>query len=150
MSTGKGNLVLCVAAKAVIVNAQGQVLVVRESSKHKTNTKAGRYSLPGGRIEPGEAFFDGLHREVQEETGLAVDVHAPLLAGEWRPVILGVPHQIIGMFMHCTPKGSTTARLSEEHDDAQWINLADRASYNIVTPDCDAIEAHVASLSSAA
>jgi len=34
----------------------------------------GRWSLPGGRVEPGEQPQDAVVREVLEETGLAVDV----------------------------------------------------------------------------
>lgn len=32
----------------------------------------GQWSLPGGRLEPQEAWQDGVEREVQEETGLKV------------------------------------------------------------------------------
>lgn len=135
--------VLHVAGKVVLVNGKGQVLVLRESPRHVTNTKAGRYQLPGGRLEPGEAFFDGLKREVLEETGLSVTPGQPLLVGEWRPVVQGVPRQIIGMFLTATAN-SQEIRLSEEHDDYQWIDPRKRAEYDIVAPDCDAIDAYLA------
>ena len=32
----------------------------------------GRHFLPGGRLEPGESFEDGLRREIREECGLRV------------------------------------------------------------------------------
>lgn len=133
-------IVLNVAAKAVIVNTRGQILILRESGQHATNTKVGRYQLPGGRIEKGEAFFDGLRREVHEETGLQVIPGEPLLVGEWRPVVLGVPHQIVGIFLTCTLRGGDRVRLSEEHDGALWIDPKEYKEYDIVEPDCDAIE----------
>lgn len=80
----KGAIIMQLAAKAVIVNGDGQVLILREApaATYSTNTKSGRYQLPGGRIKPGEKFEDGLLREVLEETGLAIEIGKPLLVGE--------------------------------------------------------------------
>jgi 8-oxo-dGTP diphosphatase len=136
-----GDVVLQVAAKAVIVNDDGQVLILREAAAYDVGTKAGRYQLPGGRIHPGEAFYDALAREVKEETGLEITSAEPLLVGEWRPVVKGEQWQIIGMFIHCRVKGSAEVHVSEEHDDAQWINPSARAAYDIVEPDWMAIDA---------
>lgn len=44
----------------------GQLLLVRRASP----PQAGRWSLPGGRVEHGETLAEALEREVQEETGL--------------------------------------------------------------------------------
>ncbi|MEK7153243.1 MAG: hypothetical protein AAB834_04805, partial [Patescibacteria group bacterium] len=60
--------------------------------------------------------------------------------GEWRPVIRGVPHQIIAIFMLC----EATARevvLSVEHDDYQWIEPAKRHTYPMMEPDCFVVDA---------
>lgn len=54
---------------AVVVD-HGRVLLVqrgREPSK-------GKWSLPGGMLEIGESLADGVVREVEEETGLRVEV----------------------------------------------------------------------------
>ena len=46
----------------------------------------GFYSLPGGRVEFGETLHAALHREVDEETALKIEIVG--LAG-WREVLPG-------------------------------------------------------------
>jgi 8-oxo-dGTP diphosphatase len=141
-------LVLHVAAKAVILSPKGQVLILREASSaaHPTNTKSGRYQLPGGRLESGEAFEEGLRREVSEETGLVIEIGKPLLVGEWRPIVQGVPRQIIGVFM-IAKSSSEKITLSGEHDKFLWIDPRKRAEYDIVPPDWEAIDTYIAGAS---
>jgi len=126
-----------VAAKAVIVK-DGKVLILREALAHDSNTQAGHYQLPGGRVEPGEVFSDALAREIFEETGLEIEQEYPILVDEWRPVIKNVPHQIIGIFVVCRAK-SPRIRLSDEHDGFEWIKPVDHQRYNVLSPDWQAI-----------
>lgn len=137
------NPVLQVAAKAIILNQAGQVLMLRESAAHNTNTQVGKYQFPGGRLEPGEAFLDGLRREALEETGIAVTPVRPLHVGEWRPVVLGVPHQIVAIFMLCTA-ASDTVILSEEHDAYMWVDVSNRQDCNAMAPDDDILDDYLA------
>ncbi|MDB5185647.1 MAG: 7,8-dihydro-8-oxoguanine triphosphatase [Candidatus Saccharibacteria bacterium] len=130
--------VLRVAAKAVIVNDDGKVLIVREAATYDEGTQIGRYGLPGGRLNPGERYEDGLHREVEEETGLTVEPQYPLYVGEWHPDIKGIPHQIIAIFMVCKAK-TTEVHLSSEHDEYLWIDPTKYADYNFMTPDDEVI-----------
>src|SRR5574337_985895 len=94
-------IILRVAAKAVIVNSAGKILIVREASTYKEGTGAGRYHMPGGRLEEGENYAEGLRREVAEETGLEVEPLYPIFVGEWQPVINGVPNHIVAIFTVC-------------------------------------------------
>jgi 8-oxo-dGTP diphosphatase len=137
--------VLQVAAKAIVVNAKGELLVLRESAAHDTNTNAGRYQFPGGRLEPQEPFLDGLRREVQEETGLHVVPQYPFQVGEWWPVIHGVKHQIVAIFVICElPEGKTVITLSEEHDAFMWVGAENRATCDLMNPDNDIVDAYIA------
>jgi ADP-ribose pyrophosphatase YjhB (NUDIX family) len=57
-----------VGVGAVVVD-RGRVLLARRG----TEPLRGRWSLPGGLLEVGEALTDGVVREVKEETGLIVE-----------------------------------------------------------------------------
>ncbi len=129
-----------IATKAVILNAKKQVLILREATTYKDGTNHGRYHLPGGRLDPGEPFLEGLKREVREETGLTIEIGAPAFVGEWFPVINGVPHHIVAIFFRCELRGGEVV-LSDEHDDYQWVDEAKLGDFDIMPPDPEAIKA---------
>lgn len=54
---------LCVGAVAV---DQDRILLIRRGR----DPAAGRWSVPGGRVEPGETMSEAVVRELAEETGL--------------------------------------------------------------------------------
>jgi 8-oxo-dGTP diphosphatase len=59
-----------ICAGAVIRDGENRLLMVR-----RRNAPAlGMWSLPGGRVEPGETHAEAAAREVLEETGLVVTV----------------------------------------------------------------------------
>ncbi|WP_400997988.1 NUDIX hydrolase [Agromyces sp. GXQ0307] len=64
------------AVGAVITDEAGRVLLVRRGAPPQRD----RWTVPGGRLEPGESFEDAAAREVLEETGLRVAVGREL----WR------------------------------------------------------------------
>lgn len=61
-------------AGAVLVDDAGRLLVVRRANA----PGRGLWSIPGGRVEPGEQPEDAAAREVLEETGLQVVVGSRL------------------------------------------------------------------------
>ncbi len=77
---------------------------------------AGLWSIPGGRVEPGESDTEALARELREETGLAVAVGALLGSVE-----------ISGFDVHdylCTVTGGRLAA-GDDAADARWVPLAE-------------------------
>lgn len=135
-----------IATKALIVNDKGQMLILREASTYEEGTNVGRYHLPGGRLNPGEAFLDGLKREVDEETGIQVEIGKPIYVGEWRPVIKGVQNQIVAIFFICNPL-TENVRLSEEHDDFKWVLPDEVDNFDVMSPEDKVIEEYIKSLS---
>ena len=130
-----------VACKAVI-GLNGKVLVLREGSTYTEGTQIERWGCPGGRINPGEPFLEGLRREVREETGLGIATQEPFYVGEWFPVIKGQPNQIVAIFFACTPAKGARADgivLSEEHDAYRWVTAAEAEALDIMPPDDEVI-----------
>ena len=103
-----------IAVSAAIFR-DGKILLVRRAR----SPARGFYSLPGGRVEFGETLHQALHREVDEETALKIEIVG--LAG-WREVVPGTGgggHYLIMSFaarwVACEPV------LNDEHDDFRWL-----------------------------
>lgn len=137
------NIVQRIAMKAVIVR-DGKVLIIREK-KYVDGTNVGRYGFPGGRIELGEPWKDGLTREIREEVGLEnVRIVRPLFVGEWFPTIREIPHQIVAMF-HVCESSAGDVMLGDEHDEYQWVDAESWQTLTIMKPDDEVLMAYFAS-----
>ena len=102
------------AVSAAIFREDKILLVRRARSPAK-----GFYSLPGGRVEFGESLHAALHREVDEETALKIEVVG--LAG-WREVLPGSSgggHYLIMSFAARWISGEPV--LNDELDDSRWV-----------------------------
>jgi 8-oxo-dGTP diphosphatase len=112
-------------AVSAAIFRDGKVLLVRRAR----SPAKGFYSLPGGRVEFGESLHTALHREVDEETGLRIEIVG--LAG-WREVLPGASgggHYLIMSFA-----ARWTARepvLNDEHDDFRWLAPDEIADFKL-------------------
>lgn len=59
--------------KVLIISGDGKLLM----GKRAKGIDSGKYEMPGGKIEVGELFIEGLKREIKEETGLRVELKLP-------------------------------------------------------------------------
>ena len=103
------------AVSAAIFRNRKILLVRRARSPAK-----GFYSLPGGRVEFGETLHTALHREVDEETALKIEIVG--LAG-WREVVPGTTdggHYLIMSF--AARWVAFEPVLNDEHDDFRWLD----------------------------
>jgi 8-oxo-dGTP diphosphatase len=101
------------SGKVVIRDKEGRCLLIKRSMTSKGNP--GKWDLPGGKIDSGEAFEDGLLREVAEETGLTVSLERVLGATESESPTARIVYLILKGRLQ-----SGQVRLSEEHDDFFW------------------------------
>lgn len=102
-------------AVSAVIFRDGKVLLVRRAR----SPGKGFYSLPGGRVEYGESLHTALVREVDEETGLRIDIIG--LAG-WREVLprdSGGGHYVIISF--AARWAAREPVLNDEHDDFKWL-----------------------------
>ena len=102
-------------AVSAAIFRDGKVLLVRRAR----SPAKGFYSLPGGRVEFGESLHQALAREVDEETGLEIEIVE--LAG-WREVLPATPGA--GHYLIMSFAARWTARepaLNDELDDYRWI-----------------------------
>jgi ADP-ribose pyrophosphatase YjhB (NUDIX family) len=102
------------AVSAAIFRDDKILLVRRARSPAK-----GFYSLPGGRVEFGETLHAALHREVDEETAIKIEIAG--LAG-WREVVPGTGgggHYLIMSFAARWRAGEPV--LNDELDDFKWL-----------------------------
>jgi ADP-ribose pyrophosphatase YjhB (NUDIX family) len=103
--------VRCVGA--VVLDEAGRLLVIRRGRP----PGEGLWSIPGGRVEPGESDAAAVVRELHEETGLAVRVGAP--AGVvYRPGLGDVTYEIHDYVARAT---GGTLRAGDDAADVRWV-----------------------------
>jgi 8-oxo-dGTP diphosphatase len=103
---------LCVGAVAV---DSDRLLLIRRA----TPPEAGRWSLPGGRVEHGETMAEAVVREVSEEAGL--EVVCDRLIG-WVERIGPAGHYVIVDFAVIV-MGSHDLRAGTDASEALWVPL---------------------------
>ncbi|MGI5167570.1 NUDIX hydrolase [Spirillospora sp. CA-253888] len=98
----------------------GRLLLIKRGNP----PAAGTWSIPGGRVEPGEADAAAVIREMREETGLRVAV-GPLVGTVDRPGAAGVVYEIHDYAVTVT---GGTLRAGDDAADARWFSPAEIAA----------------------
>lgn len=107
-----------IAAKAIIFDREGRVLVLRKSLEERGAKDHHGWDFPGGGLEPDEPIMDALAREVREETGLQVNVISPVYVYD---EVQEEKHLVILKFVCHEPVGKLS--LSSEHESAYWFRV---------------------------
>jgi ADP-ribose pyrophosphatase YjhB (NUDIX family) len=113
MESLPGTTIRCVGG--VAFDPQGRLLLIRRLN----NPGSGQWSLPGGRVEPGETDKEAVVRELSEETGL--DVIPGTLVGRVRRG----PYEIFDYA--CEVEGGVLTA-GDDASEARWSDAADLAA----------------------
>jgi len=112
-----GSEIGCVGA--VVKDERGRVLLIRRGH----DPGAGLWSLPGGRVEPGETDEQALVREMREETGLVVRA-GRLLGSVRRPYGDG---DVIDIRDYAATVTGGSLVAGDDAADARWVDEKDFA-----------------------
>jgi ADP-ribose pyrophosphatase YjhB (NUDIX family) len=118
---------------AIVRDDAGRLLLVQRGH----DPEAGRWSLPGGRVEPGETDAEALAREMHEETGLIVTA-GPLVGGVERPGLAGTVLDIRDY--EATVTGGQLAA-GDDAAAARWVAAADVTALPLTTGLAEALRA---------
>ncbi len=130
------DLIPCVGG--VILDGAGRILLVRRG--HPPGM--GQWSIPGGRVEPGETDEAAVVREVAEETGLTVSVDRPV--GTVRRAAPGGGTFVINDYV-VRPIGDPVPDpvAGDDAADARWVTRAELAALPLVDGLVEALAAWV-------
>jgi 8-oxo-dGTP diphosphatase len=83
------------------------------------------WSIPKGKLEPGETFEDAARREIEEETGVRVELGDALTPTEYvdrhgRPKVVH--------YWEMTPVGEAGWQPNDEVDETRWITSGEAAT----------------------
>jgi 8-oxo-dGTP diphosphatase len=119
---------------AAAIHESGRLLAARRSAPPEL---AGRWELPGGKVEPGEDPKRALVRELREELGIGAELVARV-PGEW-PL---KPGYLLRVWTARLLSGSP--RPLEDHDELRWLGPDEIWSVDWLDQDVPAVKAVLA------
>jgi 8-oxo-dGTP diphosphatase len=114
------------AVRIFAYDASQRILLVRRAN---TEYALGRWCLPGGKLDYGDAPERAVEKELVEETDLVADDIEFLFYQNSPPLAPGGMH-CINLYFRCIARG--TVRLNEESSESTWSSLQEALAYEPV------------------
>ncbi|MGW7264193.1 (deoxy)nucleoside triphosphate pyrophosphohydrolase [Streptomyces sp. NPDC054842] len=122
---------IVVVAAALL--SEGRLLAARRSAPPEL---AGRWELPGGKVEPGEAPEAALVRELREELGVETEP-GERVPGEW-PLKPGL---VLRVWTARLLPGSAEPKPLQDHDALRWLTPDETDGVDWLDQDVPAVRA---------
>ena len=120
-----------IVVAAAVVEEDGRFLVTR---RLEGSHLSGLWEFPGGKCEPGESIESCLEREIQEELGVATEVHEEIVATEH-----DYPERTVRLhFRRCDLAGPPRPVLGQE---MRWVTREELRSLPLPEADRALVEA---------
>lgn len=114
---------------AAAIERDGRYLVARRTLPEDV---AGRWEMPGGKVEPGETEEQALIREIGEELGVEITV-GERIPGEWP-----LRDDLVLHLYAATLIAGEPAPL-EQHDEIRWVTPSEFDGVEWLPSDVDAV-----------
>lgn len=118
MSVNGAHIPMIRCVGAIVHDSAGRLLLIKRGRP----PGRGLWSLPGGRVEPGETDEQAVTRELREETGLSIRPGA-LVGRVERPAPAGV----FEIFDYAGVVAGGTLRAGDDAAEADWVGPAEFA-----------------------
>jgi len=102
---------------AIIKDPGGRLLLIKRGHA----PQAGRWSLPGGRVEPGESDQQAVIREIREETGL--EVECDQLVGSVKRLL--PPDAVLEISDYAATVTGGTLVAGDDAAEVRWVSPAE-------------------------
>ncbi|CAG7856656.1 hypothetical protein MCAMS1_01222 [biofilm metagenome] len=116
----------CVGVGGILFNENREVLLIKRNQP----PAQGLWSIPGGKLEPGESIVEACQREFCEETSLTVTAQHIVAVVDRQ--LEGFHYVIIDFCVALIDKTNSVPLAQSDVLEAKWVSLDDIGSYDLV------------------
>jgi len=110
----------------IVFNNQYQILLIQRNQP----PAMGLWSIPGGKLDPGESLVEACKREIKEETGLDTEVKNIVAVVERR--VEGFHYVIIDFIALLAEEENSQPIAQSDVSEAMWVSLEHLIDYELV------------------